>query len=110
CAGTNFFAGVWLEASGPAEVELVVLDWLATILGCPPATGGILTGGGSEANLIALVVARDRLAYADRERAVLYLTEQRHWSVDRAARVIGLRPAQLRPLPAGGDFLLRPAV
>ena len=26
CASNNFFAGVWLEASGPAEVELVVLD------------------------------------------------------------------------------------
>src|SRR5262245_41520409 len=23
CAGTNFFAGVWLEACGPAEVDLV---------------------------------------------------------------------------------------
>jgi aromatic-L-amino-acid decarboxylase len=110
CAGTNFFAGVWLEASGPSEVELVVLDWLAAVLGCPPGTAGILTGGGSEANLTALVVARDRLEYADRERAVLYLTEQRHWSIDRAARVIGLRPDQLRPLPAGGAFLLRPAV
>jgi glutamate/tyrosine decarboxylase-like PLP-dependent enzyme len=110
CAGTNFFAGVWLEASGPSEVELVVLDWLAAVLGCPRGTAGILTGGGSEANLTALVVARDRLPYPERERAVLYLTEQRHWSVDRAARVVGLRADQLRPVPAGGDFLLRPAV
>jgi glutamate/tyrosine decarboxylase-like PLP-dependent enzyme len=110
CAGTNFFGGVWLEASGPSEVELVVLDWLAVPLGCPAGTAGVLTSGGSEANLTALVVARDRLAYADRERAVLYLTEQRHWSVDRAARIIGLRPEQLRPLPADEDFLLQPAV
>src|SRR5262249_20078134 len=27
CAGANFFAGVWLEAAGPTEVELLVLDW-----------------------------------------------------------------------------------
>jgi glutamate/tyrosine decarboxylase-like PLP-dependent enzyme len=108
CAGTNFFAGVWLEAAGPAEVELVVLDWLAGLLDCPPGTAGILTGGGSEANLTALVVARDRLAYADRERAVLYLTEHRHWSIDRAARIIGLRPEQLRPVPVDTAFLLQP--
>src|SRR5262249_9168456 len=27
CAGTNFFAGVWLEGAGPAQVELEVLRW-----------------------------------------------------------------------------------
>jgi glutamate/tyrosine decarboxylase-like PLP-dependent enzyme len=109
CAGTNFFAGVWLEAAGPAEVELVVLDWFKAFLGCPPETRGILTGGGSEANLTALVVAREPLTHADRERAVLYLTEQRHWSMDRAAKIIGLRPDQLRPVPADEQLRLTPS-
>src|SRR5262245_39506340 len=27
CAGINLFAGVWLEAAGATQVELVVLDW-----------------------------------------------------------------------------------
>src|SRR5262249_8223717 len=53
CAGTNFFDGVWLEAAGPAQVELLVLDWFKEFLGLPPQTQGILTGGGSEANLTA---------------------------------------------------------
>src|SRR5262249_42137682 len=35
CAGTNFFTGVWLEASGPSAVELVVLDWFREFLGMP---------------------------------------------------------------------------
>jgi glutamate/tyrosine decarboxylase-like PLP-dependent enzyme len=39
---------------------------------------------------------------------VLYLTEQRHWSIDRAAKVIGLRPDQLRPIPADDQFRLQP--
>jgi glutamate/tyrosine decarboxylase-like PLP-dependent enzyme len=109
CAGTNFFAGVWLEAAGPAEVELVVLDWFRQFLGLPPETRGLLTSGGSEANLTALLVAREPLSFADRQRAVLYLTGQRHGSVDRAAKVIGLRPDQLRPLAADADFRLDPA-
>ena len=83
CAGTNFFGGVWLEAAAPTQVELVVLDWFRELLGMPSGAGGILTSGGSEANLTALLVARERLADSDRDRAVLYLTEQRHWSVDR---------------------------
>ena len=108
CAGTNFFAGVWLEAPGPAQVELLVLDWFKEFLGCPPATSGVLTGGGSEATLTALVVAREGLPYEERGRAVLYVTEQRHWSVDRAARVMGLRPDQVRPVPADEHYRLQP--
>jgi glutamate/tyrosine decarboxylase-like PLP-dependent enzyme len=109
CAGTNFFAGVWLEAAGPSQVEVLVLDWFKDFLGYPPAARGVLTGGGSEANLTALVVARERLSYEERGRAVLYVTEQRHWSVDRAARVMGLHPEQVRPVPADQQFRLQPA-
>jgi glutamate/tyrosine decarboxylase-like PLP-dependent enzyme len=108
CAGTNFFAGVWVEASGPSMVELLVLDWFKEFLGYPAAASGILTVGGSEANLNALLVARERLSFEERGRTVLYLTEQRHWSIDRAAKVIGLRPDQLRPIPADGAFRLPP--
>jgi len=109
CAGTNFFAGVWKEAAGATQVELVVLDWFKDFLGYPAEATGILTGGGSEANLTALLVARERLSFEERTRAVLYLAEQRHWSVDRAAKVIGLRPDQLRPIPADDQFRLPPA-
>ncbi len=108
CAGTNFFAGVWLEAAGPTQVELVVLDWFKEFLGYPPQAQGILTGGGSEANLTALLVARAELPFADRGRAVLYFSQQRHWSVDRAAKVIGLHPDQLRPIPVDEQFRVQP--
>ncbi len=108
CASANFFAGVWLEASGPAQVELLVLDWFKEFLGCPPESGGILCGGGSEATLTALVAARERLPFGDRHRAVLYVAEQRHWCVDRAARIMGLAPNQVRPLPCDRDFRLQP--
>jgi glutamate/tyrosine decarboxylase-like PLP-dependent enzyme len=108
CSGTNFFCGTWLAGSGPAQVEIVVLDWFRQILGLPPKTQGILTSGGSEANLIALLVARERLAFEERPRAVLYLSEQRHGSVDRAARIAGLRPDQIRPVPADAEFRLQP--
>ena len=107
CSGTNFFAGVWKEAAGPSEVELVVLDWFKEFLGCPAEARGILTSGGSEANLTALVTAREPLAHDERQRAVLYLTEQRHWSVDRSAKVMGLRPEHLRPVAADAQFCLR---
>lgn len=109
CAGTNFFEAVWLEASGPTEVELVVIDWFRTWLGMPDGTRGLLTSGGSEANMTALAVAREQLSFADRNRAVLYVSALRHLSIDRAARILGFRPEQLRAVPADGDFRMQPA-
>ena len=106
-AAANFFAGVWLEAAGPAQVESTVLDWFRSWLGLPDTTRGVLTGGGSEANLTALVVARERVPFADRSRMVLYVADQRHWSVDRGAKVIGLHPSQVRPVPVDDHFRLR---
>jgi glutamate/tyrosine decarboxylase-like PLP-dependent enzyme len=108
CAGTNFFCGVWLEASGPSMVEVLAVDWFAQFLGCPPRTRGIFTSGGSEANLTALVTAREGLDYDDRSRALLYVNEQRHWSVDRAARIIGFRPDQIRPVSTDAELRLGP--
>ncbi len=109
CAATNAFAGVWKESAAAAQVELLVLDWFKELMGYPATAAGLLTGGGSEANLTALLVARERLSYEARGQAVLYLSDQRHWSVDRAARVIGLRPDQMRVLATGPDYRLPPS-
>jgi glutamate/tyrosine decarboxylase-like PLP-dependent enzyme len=103
----NFFASVWLEGAGPTQVETTVLGWFRDWLGMPHTTRGVLTGGGSEANLTALVVAREPVPFADRGRMVLYVADQRHWSVDRAAKVIGLHPTQVRPVPVDDEFRLR---
>jgi aromatic-L-amino-acid decarboxylase len=108
-AAANLFAGVWLEAPAAARVECLVLDWFRRWLGMPDTTRGLLTGGGSEANLTALVVARDRVPFADRGRLVLYVSAQRHTSVDRAAKVMGLRPDQVRPIPVDDDLRMRSA-
>jgi aromatic-L-amino-acid decarboxylase len=108
CAGLNVFAGVWKEAPAATEVEILVLDWFKEFLGYPAEARGILTGGGSEANLTALVVAREKLSYPDRQRAVLYVSEHRHWSVDRAAKIMGFRPEQVHKVAAAADQRLPP--
>jgi aromatic-L-amino-acid/L-tryptophan decarboxylase len=109
CAASNVFAGVWKEGAAASQVELLVLDWFKELMGYPRAANGLLTSGGSEANLTALVVARERLSDEARGRAVLYVSAQRHWSIDRAARIIGLRAHQLRMLPTDADFRLATA-
>jgi glutamate/tyrosine decarboxylase-like PLP-dependent enzyme len=105
-AAANCFAGVWVEGAGPAQVEVTVLEWFRQLLSMPAGASGLLTSGGSEANLTALIAARERLPAAQHARACLYVSEQRHWSVDRGARVMGLRPEQIRPVPVDAHLRL----
>jgi glutamate/tyrosine decarboxylase-like PLP-dependent enzyme len=109
CAGTNFFAGNWANAAGPTAVELVVLDWFRDWLGLPPTTAGVLTSGGTEANLTALAVARQLLPFDDRPRAVLYASGQRHNSIDRAMMLLGFRPSQVCSLSTADGLRLSAA-
>jgi glutamate/tyrosine decarboxylase-like PLP-dependent enzyme len=106
-ASLNYFCGVWMEAPGPTQVELTVLKWFANFLGYPETIRGLLTSGGSEANLTALLTAREQLAFEERASAVVYVSQQRHWSVDRAIKIIGLHPSQIQSIPDDAEYRLR---
>jgi glutamate/tyrosine decarboxylase-like PLP-dependent enzyme len=104
----NVYAGSWMEAAGPSQIELTVLDWFKDWLGYDADAGGLLLNGGSAANMTALACARETLVGPMNERVVAYASDQAHSSVARAARLLGFRPEQLRILPAGEDLRLRP--
>jgi aromatic-L-amino-acid decarboxylase len=90
-SGFSTFAGTWLGSPGAAMVETIVLEWLRDLCGLPASTHGVFVSGGSTANLTALAVALDERAGSDRPRAVVYLADQAHSSVERALRVTGVR-------------------
>lgn len=106
-AGFNVFQGTWLESAGPSEIELVVLDWFKEWLGYPEGAAGLLLSGGSAANLTAIVVARDTRFGGAHASAVLYASDQVHSSIERAARILGFRPEQVRLVPSDDAFRLR---
>lgn len=108
-SGMNPFVGTWLGASGPAQVELVTIDWLRQICGLPDGAGGIFVSGGSVANLIALAAARHATLGDDMAGSVAYFSDQTHFAVERGLRVLGFAPAQLRNLPSDDQFRLLPA-
>ncbi len=67
----NVYAGSWMEAAGPSQVELEVLDWFRDWIGYPPEAAGSLVSGGSAANMTALACAREAKAGAVRDDLVL---------------------------------------
>lgn len=108
--GFNFFAGVWPVAAGPNEVELVVLDWFRQWLGMAEGTGGLLTSGGSGANLTAMIAARHRATGGDASmiaKLTVYASDQVHSSVTRAAWLTGIPRENVRSVASDDDFRLR---
>jgi glutamate/tyrosine decarboxylase-like PLP-dependent enzyme len=98
-AGFNTFTGTWFAGSGPAQVELTVINWLRQICGFPDGAGGLLVSGGSMANLTGLAVARHEKLDDDVADAVAYVGDQCHSSVARAFRVLGIKRDNIRAIP-----------
>lgn len=98
-AGHSIFQGTWLESAGPSALELVVLGWFKEWIGYPDGAAGVLVSGGSAANLNALVCAREARLGAATDDGVVYLSDQTHSSVERAARIAGFPEERIRKLP-----------
>jgi glutamate/tyrosine decarboxylase-like PLP-dependent enzyme len=103
-AGFNTFAGTYFAGSGPAQVEMTVIDWLRQLCGFPESGGGLLVSGGSMANLTGLAVGRDARLGANADGGVAYIGEQCHSSVARALRILGLPAERIRSMPTDAEF------
>jgi aromatic-L-amino-acid decarboxylase len=105
-AGFNVFNGTWLGGSAAAAVELSVVRWLSRTCGLPESAGGLFVSGGSMANLTALVAARHASLQDRVDGATVYFSDQTHSSVERALRVIGFAPDQIRKIASDKKFKL----
>src|ERR1044071_4000746 len=66
----NQNGGAWRNGPTSAMLEARAIRWLCELLNYGPQSFGTLASGGSEANLIALKCARDRMARDIKERGV----------------------------------------
>jgi aromatic-L-amino-acid decarboxylase len=90
-----------------AAVEAEVVRWLRSLLGLPQEGGGVLTSGGSLANLMGLALARERAGRGpDR---TFYVSEETHSSIERGLRFLGVAEDALRRLPVDDSFHLSPS-
>ena len=96
----------------PAVVERRVVRWMTELMGFPESTGGILTGGGTMANLHGLIVARHVRAGFDvrhegltglPRRLTVYASTETHAWLVTGMEVLGLGRSSLRWVPCGGD-------
>jgi aromatic-L-amino-acid/L-tryptophan decarboxylase len=93
-------------------IEAQSLEWVAQLLGYPFG-GGTVTSGGMVSNLTALMAARERAipgvrhtGFAGRQVA-MYCSSEAHYSVRRAAEVLGIGADWVRSLPLDANRRMR---
>jgi aromatic-L-amino-acid decarboxylase len=99
---------VSLIRGGPsaAVVEGLVVRWLRNLIGYPDSGGGVLTSGGSLANLMALALARE--CSGPGNDLVYYLSEEIHSSMLRGLRFLGVPATSICSIGTDDSFRMKP--
>ncbi|MGR3661989.1 MAG: pyridoxal phosphate-dependent decarboxylase family protein [Paracoccaceae bacterium] len=96
-----------------ARIDAQVVDWLKEMMGFPEDASGTLTSGGSMANMVALLVARNTRAGVDvRAEGItnlpqplrFYASDQAHNCHLKAVETLGLGAKSLRLIPTDDAF------
>lgn len=124
-AGLGVIGFNWIASPACTELEVTMMNWLGKLIGLPEEFlnssdgpgGGIIQGSASEATLIGLLAAKERMvrkmqaqnpALQDGEikaKLVAYSSDQSNSSIEKAG-LIGSMPMRL--LPTDDDGQLRP--
>lgn len=114
-AAFNVNAMLWRSGPAASALETVVLRWLAEMLGYPLDADGVLVNGASLASFYAVAAALDAtglevrekgLAGRDLPRLRLYISDQTHSSLDKAAIALGIGLDNVVHVPTDSAYRL----
>ena len=95
----------WRSAPGGTEIEQLVVRWLGSLIRYDDNARGLLTSGGSMANMIALLIASRRKGGVEAARKglwnagrpmTIYASAEVHMSIAKAADILGFGRDQVR--------------
>ncbi len=103
-------------SAGAADLlEAQTIRWVGQFVGFDDQAVGALAAGGTISNLTALTAAREwalpgfRQEGAAGRRMALYCSQEAHYSVRRAAEVLGIGGRQVRAIPLNEQRRMDPA-
>ncbi|MEM6844138.1 MAG: aminotransferase class I/II-fold pyridoxal phosphate-dependent enzyme [Bacteroidota bacterium] len=107
--------GMAIYEMGPVSsaIERLVMKQIAQRIGYDSLGGGIMTSGGTLANLTALLAARqvktNGKAWQEgtQEQLALMVSEEAHYCVDRAVKIMGWGEAGIIRIPVNDNYQMR---
>jgi glutamate/tyrosine decarboxylase-like PLP-dependent enzyme len=91
-AASSIHGAYWMEGAGGIFAEIQAMKWLVELTGLPNGAFGVFTPGGTEANLSAMVTARESWRAGDttneRLRGLIITSDGAHSSIKAMAKVI----------------------
>jgi aromatic-L-amino-acid decarboxylase len=112
-AALNVNVTAWRSAPAATEIERTVVRWLGSMIGYDDNAQGLLTSGGSMANLIGMLIAhrakaKDDIAgkglWSSGAPMTIYASDQIHMSIPKAADVLGVGRNQVRIIESDDRF------
>ena len=112
-SAVNLNVTSWRSAPAATEMERMVVRWLGSLIGYNDDAQGLLTSGGSMANLTALLIAHRAKSQDDTARKglwnssapmTIYASDQIHMSIPKAADILGLGREQVRIVECDNSF------
>ncbi|MCL1125417.1 pyridoxal phosphate-dependent decarboxylase family protein [Shewanella surugensis] len=114
----NSSLDTWDQSAGGTLIEQTLLDWTAKRIGFGANGDGIFTSGGTQSNLMAMLLARDAFCmvrepgYEIKERGLpcdankfrIFTSESSHFSVQKSAAILGLGYDAVISVPVDHKF------
>ncbi|KAF8412054.1 hypothetical protein HHK36_000007 [Tetracentron sinense] len=110
CTTFNSVGFNWLASPTAAELEMIVMDWMAKMFKLPKSfmfsgtSGGVMQGTTSKVILCMLIAARDRALESLRGqenigKIVVYGTDETHSTYTKACKLASILPCNIRSIP-----------
>ncbi|MFI7027613.1 pyridoxal phosphate-dependent decarboxylase family protein [Microbispora rosea] len=109
-SAVNSSLDTWDQSAGGTLIERRLIEWTAGRIGFGPAADGVFTSGGTQSNLHALLLAREEARTdAPPARLRVITSEAGHFSVRKAANLLGLGPDAVVTVETDDERRMRPA-
>lgn len=103
-AAINSSVDTWDQSAGGTLIEQKVIDWTLERIGLPASSDGIFTSGGTQSNLMAMLLARDSWCEAHQPGHLIkyrglpacaskwrvFTSKLSHFSIQKSMAILGL--------------------